>query len=923
MALVGAKRGVVAVVAVVALVSAAWAEKTHSKTDFWLKPNLTAPIDWGSKSSYQKSASNPSEYDYAPEEGDVIVLSAGLKASIAADDKDIDLVRNMAAFILYADAELEIVADNDLEWNSAIRAYNESACTAKVTKRGTGNLQLMSRSYVKDYTATVEWQDYLVSWDVQAGTLTLVNCLEKKRNRWVYSLNVAEGAVLDVGTGTGTGSKGEMLGGMVVIYGALTGKGTVCKADDGRLNVLEFRGNSILGHYSRFDGRITGCLSMRLYGYELDLTGVNNDFNGGEVTFYDDSDGDHSCLGFVYQGGSSGLSSAGYQGFSITRPATLKHIGYADGAYTYGSKGCYFIGWNLIVDGGAYGNFDCNNTFGMQSSYIQNTAMTFTGSNQVECVYRGQFNEKIDSAGHKLSARFIKEGTGTWRFGNNNNRLNGGVIEVNEGTLRFDSIAEVGTVCSLGRADALFESYEGAYDETKLVEHAFELGSTKATEAIATMEYTGTSDATVTTRKFALKGEGRLTMAETAGKLDLTGFGLLKGQTAATLHLGADNFGKANFARDFDAGEGAIDIVKEGAGEWTMSGKLAGIRSLKVKEGTLNYQNHTRYEYYRWIIKEASGESFAETREVGLFDKDGYRQNLYLNYNNGYKIEELKRGEFMMVNYAGTRALNYDRAPMSMFDDQTTNLFNNAGNSCGNSVQIKSGNDSKYSVDNDATWGCVVMRLDVLKCNPVTAVDFVASWGAKITEGQWAGGYKYAPTVWSLEGSVDGRHWTEVCNSADCGFAKPANGGYWYKSNTSHTAGSTAPGKTKTDNYAIAAYAGEVVTSSGLALQVDSAGALSLGDAITISKLTVDTGMGIGMIDGVSLAPTGVLALENVEGFFEEVYLWDINVNANPVFADLVNWSVSINGQPTARAVEFDEDGYARIRPLGTIIYLR
>ena len=86
----------------------------------------------------------------------------------------------------------------------------------------------------------------------------------------------------------------------------------------------------------------------------------------------------------------------------------------------------------------------------------------------------GTFAEKYavnnaEKIGPRVSHRIVKEGTGTWRFADNNGRLNAGVYEVNDGTLQFASIAETNVVCSLGLATALFSRYSGRYDASKRV----------------------------------------------------------------------------------------------------------------------------------------------------------------------------------------------------------------------------------------------------------------------------------------------------------------------------------------------------------------------------------------------------------------------------------------------------------------------
>ena len=92
------------------------------------------------------------------------------------------------------------------------------------------------------------------------------------------------------------------------------------------------------------------------------------------------------------------------------------------------------------------------------------------------------------------------------------------------GVLEFDSIAERGTICSLGYQKVLHENYFGAKDASRAVPYAFRLGDgTNAVRtATGTLSYVGAADASCSTRPIALSGAGRLRNAS-ACRLDWAG----------------------------------------------------------------------------------------------------------------------------------------------------------------------------------------------------------------------------------------------------------------------------------------------------------------------------------------------------------------------------------------------------------------
>ena len=190
--------------------------------------------------------------------------------------------------------------------------------------------------------------------------------------------------------------------------------------------------------------------------------------------------------------------------------------------------------------------------------------LTFCGSNTVHaCVLSGTFPPKSNQ---KNVFYVIKNGTGVWRFADQTSRGSLGVIDVENGTLQFDSIAEKGIACSLGYSTNLFQrAHAVTYDNGTPVNYAFVLGG-DGTEG--TMEYTGTSVACCSTRPMAIRSKGRFISDSARYTLENV-YALGEGHKTLTLAGSSDH---GNTATDIRDGEGTLDVVKEGSGTWTLRG---------------------------------------------------------------------------------------------------------------------------------------------------------------------------------------------------------------------------------------------------------------------------------------------------------------------------------------------------------------
>ena len=828
------------------------------------------------------------------EAGDVIVVPEQGKISVTNGTPAYALYSTASRVALCDGAELEIVVpEGTATWESAVNRHDGARGTScKIVKRGAGRLELKSsEAHVSESSV----YDYQAGIDVREGVLKLADATQPGRVRWHFSVNVEEGAELVVGAGASGCSE--------VIEGLLTGGGTLTNESAVTVTV-NVRGNSTAGYVSEFPGKVLGGICLSVTGFRLDLTGTDNTYGGQTVVYR--TTARNGFVGFRTWGGESGHSSLGVGGISFSEAGGLVNLG---DAIQSGSKSIYMNEAGVSIDGGTFGGLTISTTFGAYSANTNNMYMTFCGSNtEHECVYTGKFNDQYayrnpgagGALGPRVSHRIIKDGPGIWRFANNASRLNAGVIEVNDGTLRFDSIAETNVVCSLGLATALFSKYEGPIDESRRVSHAFELGGDGG--RVATMEYTGSAPGVCTTRPFALKGDGRL-LAE-SGALDVSGFGTLDG-AQATLRLAGTSVA-GNTIRDVRRDAGRVTLVKEGSGTWNAAGELSFAGDVRVDAGTLAVSRPSSYTWYRLVLKENYSaqqgwtstswqNNYFQFKEVGIFDKDGNRINIGLTQNKNYQATgTLEPGTFGLANYDGTKC-TWDRDPLGLFDDDIETQIGGKANT----LQLSSG--TKPHISTPSTWPTVVMRLSAAAA-PAASYDIVS--GDSTSDAM-------AITFWSVEGSFDGKTWIEVA-TCDKSQQKPVPDAKWYKGAVAFSPGQVHEG------YALASAPVKDVFTNVDSAQVAAGATLRTSDEVTLRGLSFGAN-GAGVIDGFGFAAHGTLRLPSRPKAAMALPGEYRNVSG---LANLVNWNVICGDKPFRGTVTY-KDGQVILVPPGYVLFVR
>ena len=333
-----------------------------------------------------------------------------------------------------------------------------------------------------------------------------------------------------------------------------------------------------------FSGQICGKIRYYSQG-EVYLTGTNSTFVGNFAI--------HSSGG----PGITGAKKIGFKGLpssiGIGSNVDIREHG---GRFRYLGTGeitdkdflLYPSANRAVIDGGEYGGVTFNGIWKASRNVLNRVAIL--GSNASPCVFNGTFYETTQN-GTNYSTYIAKEGIGTWIFKDNANRSNRGVVAVREGTLQFESIAEVGEICSLGRSDLLFEDVINTVTNGYGVSYAFTLGTAST---VGTLEYIGSAAGSCSSRKLVLQGDGRLKSDAASLSFDGGVESLTTG--AKTLYLAGSGTNALGFVAD---GAGTVGITKEGSGTWKLSATNTFSGPLAVKAGQLILDKRG-YTYYKF-----------------------------------------------------------------------------------------------------------------------------------------------------------------------------------------------------------------------------------------------------------------------------------------------------------------------------------
>ena len=862
---------------------------------------------WKSPDSYAEKA--------VPAENDTVTFPQDAKATIT--DAEFDFVSSLGEIILQR--KCTVTFDVTGEKSFACPIHQPASTKEEATnyhlanvivKCGSGSLTLAAhgKNPVNDSCT-----DYMASVDVCEGALKYYQGSEGiEFNTFnVVDISVAEAGQLFLPRYASV----TVLGDSVTGLGLITNDNPTVSTAEADLTTLTFQNAT-----SVFEGSFGGPINVR-YTYKEDgffcAAGTNSTFTGLPIVY------GGGTLGVAKFGKVGEASSIGPRDFIYMRQngCRLLYIGTED---EQTDKGIYLSQNPLpnVIDAGERGGVEFTGAWCYWSTYRCFGYTDLAGSNtEHECVFSGPFTEPSKSGVFNWSTFLTKKGPGIWRFADNANRRNRGVVAVEDGILRFDSIAEAGEVCSLGLSSILTERvYESDVTKAPLVPYAFLLGGGES----PVFEYTGTADATCSTRPIAVQGDATLRNATDRNFAFANVFGL--GDGAKTLTLAGDSATAENRLSTVTNACGTLSIAKEGAGTWTLKGDVDVNGSVSVKGGTLvieRAKSPQRATWFRLNVKEnyvnklkAEGHSIANSQrvyvqqqELGFYDADGNRQGTNLSFvapEGG--VEALQAGEVAYL--AGTWSGKETRTPALLFDEKVTTTSAVAGWHCTAPGQM--------TPTDPNTWARLVMRLpdDITE---VVAYDYSNFSG--IESDDPARGYQMRQ--FSIDASLDGKTWVEVTNVTDATESETAN--VWHSDGSAIQAGEA--GVRKGAGYPINTKIGEtthvfedgivsVSVAEGATLRADGE-----GGELVVKGLTIDPDAGAGTVDGFAFAENGVLNLTKLPSGGGAYKFTLRNCKG---FGNVADWSARLNGQPTDKfTFAANDDGTVTVFRKGLMLLFR
>ena len=902
-----------------------------SAAEYYWVPGKT---DWTSKESYANADGTAAAK--VPSAGDELAIPENCTVTLDCDNAEHFEIANGLARIKPLTSSSFVVLNvpdgEEVTFAPKVNAEESSTSTKNtysggIVKRGSGTLILGSGDGNNDYFTCIT---------VEEGILKLPQNAKKWNWRWYDLIAVSNGATLF--TCSDAGKEGSAL---TAPFG-LVGEGTVTN-DCAKASYLEILGN--MRNWSHeFAGKITGNICLLNGRSRFDLSGTENTFYGGIRAKRDSATAypvDTVMIGLKKIGMKSDkASSAGAwdPNYRIAYQDTREWVNDFGSGYLYIGDGEVtdkdFHVYRSDVepnffDAGAVGGITFKGTF--RFAYKANQRFVIKGSNTEECVVMGQIKRNLDTSGSvhtNYNWRFIKRGSGAWRFADVADTEMEGVFAVEDGSLRYDSIAEKGVCCSLGYSTQLLEDYGGPVDDSRRVPYAFELGSATDASADPVFEYTGSSKGWCSTRPLAMKGSARLRHSG-GGELRLAHLSTLNG-AAKTLTLDGD--GENAWLYNVCDPHGTLSLIKDGAGTWNIGGTNQISGSVAVKGGTLNLRHHeaSHHTWFRLTFKETSGNYMIKVHEIGLYGVDGTRLNGNLAYHSATVIDRASAMSLPEGTIAASTTGSYDqREQMALAVDGNPATAWMTAHRMLNSTTPSNVYWDRPWVTNSPAWYSVAMRLPD-HCAAVASYDILAHGGGYYEKTR-------TPRAFMLEGSADGINW-EVLHDYNAGEdSSPAGqhitwrfgGETWASLDAcpasaveNHTTGWSIKSKTTIpDLPAVMANVTEISVAAGARLAVTGGDAIELRDGIT---LTVDASTGAGTLANIILPENGTLNLVNVPEYSGSLEMPISGENVTGL-ANVAGWNLSIDGvaQSASKRKCRYENGKIVLYNPGTVVVFR
>jgi len=535
-----------------------------------LRKTSDAVLDITDGSNYENSI--------APQEKDILVIPEGVVVKVTAGSPSWNRLITLSRVVPRKDSVLAITVPETFEGHAVlpvpVTEFNLEGAdnSGTLVKEGAGVLELSACGIVTEYKYQATWShDYDLNLKIEGGTLMLCQNSEVIIPKGIIHFSLRR---LEMEKDTIFFMPKNDTKNCATRFMTIAGEGLITNAATANVSLYVEEGDG-----TAFGGILGGKeLAVYVTG-DWTLTNPDNT-NGRGITLY------KGTLSVSKTTGDSGLSVFG-ESLTFKKDGGVFHYLGAEGRTETSTKTFWLNNCNLTFDGGAWGGLTLNNKWGNAPAKMRR--LTFTGSNVAEMVYQGYAYANKDADGNRTFTDYMrKEGTGTWHFKERSSSKNqmAGVFDVRNGALRFDSIAEAGTLCALGYADSLYnENTTTTLDEAHKADYAIVLGGAK-TEG--TLEYTGTAEGKCSTRNIAVRSKGRF--ISDSAKYTLANVYAMDGKSA-TFTL--DGVRTDNVAMSLSDGKngGSLSVVKEGSGTWTLTGTNEISGPLIVRSGILNVEN--------------------------------------------------------------------------------------------------------------------------------------------------------------------------------------------------------------------------------------------------------------------------------------------------------------------------------------------
>ena len=858
----------------------------------------------------------------APSAGDTVVVGNATVQLSNADMASFSLASSLERIQpTNENAKIVFAIDGDdaeCSFFASIRYHDTSDMVrmGTIVKRGSGSLDLKN---------TAANNSYLTDIVVEEGSLSIAESSMPGVNGFYGDVAVSNGATF-VSRTSGR-----------AWVGRLSGEGTVSKVEAG--DQICVRGGS-------FDTpvELTPWMSGLVYYSSGRVMIRRTDNTMGQFFVFCDSanakDG-RGVTGFYKIGKKNEASSVGTSDALRTaeRGGTFLYLGDGNETETDKKVVAHCAGQGPTeLDAGAYGGLTFNGAweFGGSAGYGQGMGMlVLSGSNTHECVIAGSVKNGTlaNEAGDKgFSFHITKKGAGIWRLTDVGNkyhdslssgtvRENNSGVAVEEGTLRFDSLLGAGDKCALGMATNLYEAYCGAPSSAPSVPYAIRLGAPERRypdSAIATFEYTGTAaDAICSSRPVVVDGDARI-LNSSAKRFRLGGISALSAGVNL-LVLGGDG-GDNEVANLTDGAAGCrLGVVKEGGSTWCLTATNSFSGPVVVKGGTLKVRHVDSgkpYSWYKLVIKDlwtrGSRTDYFKLGRIGLFDANGYRQNIGFSKNTtvpvGLSLNPGEIGRGVPVRYYAWYDQSYEKmCATGQVEDKSCLAMQR----------------EKKTIDPDDPLSWIEFSMRLTNNTPEIAYyDLAVVYGNN-------GSYpQFNVRSWALLGSTDGWNWDELHAVADSktndGMMKIPNGNNTWMAQNKTTGGESAA--TKHDTAKLQPIRGHSLGDVLSPLEnveyiaVSDGGVLEADGDIELKSFRVAAGARAGTVRGFKLSKD---CRVDVTGLPERVTSFDLPVEFENMAVSDSSWTLTVDGAPTEKYRIKASQGKLRLVVKALIITVR